>query len=348
MSDIGSTAPPPTDAPPEEPVDAAPEIDPALLELFEAFRPLLTEFTKVAIAEAQSSMNVPTVRSGTVQLMDHTTGSAQVLVDGDTAAIPITVVCEYPIPGDRVRCTFWGEGAAFVDGVLGGCGIPPAFVMSYVGTVDGDTSSSTGTGPPRGFAWARGQVMEQNAAPGLYARVGTRFNTSGETATQFRLPDLRGRVVLGLDNMGGTDAGRLSMGNALGGTGGAESITLVTGNLPSHDHGLNSHTHSMTGVTISGNTGNQSANHSHNSPDGSSFATANGAATNLTLGGGFTLNTSAGATTTTENVNHTHSLSGASLSGSTAAATGNTATTGSGSAVTVLPPYMLCHWLVKL
>lgn len=358
MSDI--SAPPPAEQAPvattdQEPVDAAPEIDPALLALFESFRPLLTEFTKVAITEAQASMVIPTVRTGTVQLINHDTGSADVLVDGDSAAIPITVVCEYPIPGDRVRCTFWPGGAAFVDGILGGQGVPPAFVMAYVGTVDGDTSSSTGLGPPRGFAWARGQTMAQNAAPGLYRRVGTRFNTGGEAATDFRLPDMRGRIVLGLDNMGGSDAGRLSVSNTLGGTGGAESVTLTTSNLPNHSHTFSA---SLTGasvsgsVSISGSTSVENNAHTH-SMGGYAIAAILGTGDNAAnVPNGNAMNPTAGTSTGGESANHAHTFSGSgSISGGSVtggSVSGTTGATGSTSGFSILPPYMLVHWLVKL
>jgi microcystin-dependent protein len=54
------------------------------------------------------------------------------------------------------------------------------------------------------------------------------------------LPDLRGRVIAGLDSMGSSAAGRIGSGsgsfttgnNTLGSTGGAEVHTLVTANLP--------------------------------------------------------------------------------------------------------------------
>lgn len=360
MTDIGTTAPPPPEGEGPAPVEGAPEavtIDPELLGLFESLRPLLTEFVKVGITEAQASMVIPTVRTGTVQLMDHTTGSATVLVDGDTAAIPITVVCEYPIPGDRVRCTFWGAGAAFVDGILGGFGLPPAALIPYVGIIDGDTSSSTGKGPPRGTAWARGQVLKQNAAPGFYAKAGTTHNTGGEAADEVRLPDMRGRLVLGLDNMGGSDAGRLSVANTLGGTGGAATVTLVTANMPSHNHDLSSHNHSFSGsltgasVSVSGSIGSDGS-HSHNVPG--TFAISFGGSTiglNAPTGNPGTY--TAGVTTDSQG-SHAHSLSvsgsisGGSVSGATGSTAASSGSTGSGSAVTILPPYLLVHWLVKL
>lgn len=57
-----------------------------------------------------------------------------------------------------------------------------------------------------------GSVLNRADYPGLFNALGTRFNTGGETSTQFRLPDLRGRSIFGRDNMGGTAAGRVTQG----------------------------------------------------------------------------------------------------------------------------------------
>src|SRR3546814_14443861 len=62
----------------------------------------------------------------------------------------------------------------------------------------------------------------------------TRFRS-----TTFNLPDLRGRVGAGKDDMGGTAAGRLSDivdGETLGASGGAEMHTLTTAQMPAHTH----------------------------------------------------------------------------------------------------------------
>lgn len=59
------------------------------------------------------------------------------------------------------------------------------------------------------------------------------------------LPDKRGRVTAGRDDMGGTAANRLTnagsgiIGTTLGTAGGAEVHTLSTAQLPAHTHGLN-------------------------------------------------------------------------------------------------------------
>jgi microcystin-dependent protein len=56
---------------------------------------------------------------------------------------------------------------------------------------------------------------------------------------------MRGRAVAGVDNMGGTDAGRLSISNTLGTATGTETHTLTTAEMPSHTHTQDSHNHTQ-------------------------------------------------------------------------------------------------------
>jgi microcystin-dependent protein len=64
----------------------------------------------------------------------------------------------------------------------------------------------------------------------LFGVIGTTYNTGGELSTQFRLPNMKGRVAVGVDSS-------QTEFNALGETGGAKTHTLVTGEMPSHNHG---------------------------------------------------------------------------------------------------------------
>lgn len=86
-----------------------------------------------------------------------------------------------------------------------------------------------------------GQAISRVTFSALFAKIGTTWGI-GDGSTTFNLPDFRGRVPAGLDNMGGTPANRLTSttmspdGNTVGATGGAqtESTTVplsVAGNI---------------------------------------------------------------------------------------------------------------------
>jgi microcystin-dependent protein len=75
------------------------------------------------------------------------------------------------------------------------------------------------------------------------------------------LPDLRGRVTAGKDNMGGSAASRVTTagsgidGATLGATGGAQSHTLTTSEIPAHTHRIGYASGSGSEVIISSGNG---------------------------------------------------------------------------------------------
>lgn len=85
---------------------------------------------------------------------------------------------------------------------------------------------------PTGWVLCYGQAISRSVYIDLFAVIGIQYG-SGNGTTTFNLPDLRGRVVAGRDNMGGTYAGNLTNGavdwnpGSLGATGGAETLQLV-------------------------------------------------------------------------------------------------------------------------
>ena len=101
----------------------------------------------------------------------------------------------------------------------------------------GTVSGFAGSTAPSGWQLCYGQAISRTQYAGLFAVTSTTYG-SGDGSTTFNVPDLRGRVVAGLDNMGGTDAARLSTANTLGTTTGTETITLTTAQMPSHNHTL--------------------------------------------------------------------------------------------------------------
>jgi len=108
--------------------------------------------------------------------------------------------------------------------------IPTGSVFPYAG-------SST----PAYWLLCDGSEVLRSTYPELFAVVGHSFGTppSG-TGSYFLLPDFRGRLPLGRDNMGGTSANRVTSVSAdsLGGFGGTENKTIGIQNLPEHEHDL--------------------------------------------------------------------------------------------------------------
>jgi len=54
-----------------------------------------------------------------------------------------------------------------------------------------------GTSAPAGWLFCVGQVVSQTTYANLYSAIGSAFNTGGEGAGNFRLPDTRGITVRG-------------------------------------------------------------------------------------------------------------------------------------------------------
>lgn len=114
----------------------------------------------------------------------------------------------------------------------------------------GSMTAYAGSTAPSGWLLCDGSAISRTTYAALFAVIGTSFG-SGDGSSTFNVPDLRGRVPVGLDNLdntegtGGGDAGRLDVANTLGGSGGAQYHTLSTTEMPAHTHTQNSHTHGL-------------------------------------------------------------------------------------------------------
>ncbi|RUL69091.1 phage tail protein [Dyella choica] len=93
----------------------------------------------------------------------------------------------------------------------------------------------TGFGfPPRGFAQCNGQLLPINQNTALFSLLGTQFGGNG--TSNFALPDLRGRapVSAGASADGAWQPAPYSIGEQMG----VETVTLLTANLPQHNHNV--------------------------------------------------------------------------------------------------------------
>jgi microcystin-dependent protein len=190
--------------------------------------------------------------------------------------------------------------------------VPPGTVVDFAGTA-----------APDGWLLCFGQAVSRSTYAALFAKIGTAHGVGNGTTT-FNLPDLRGRVTAGKDNMGGTSANRLTAlsgglnGDNLGEAGGAESHTLLVAQLPSHNHGVGTLATSSAGAHVHAVAFNQS------NANGNSALGGTNTAANETMTGAAQ---SAGA--------HTHAV------------TGSTASNGSGEAHNNVQPTLILNKIIK-
>ena len=107
---------------------------------------------------------------------------------------------------------------------------PPGVVVPYAGAAT-----------PTGWLLCDGSEYVIAEYQQLFDAIGYTFKDTPETG-KFAVPDLRGRFPLGLDNMNGVSANRVTSNSAdsLGGSGGTETKTISIQNLPEHEHDLRS------------------------------------------------------------------------------------------------------------
>lgn len=218
-----------------------------------------------------------------------------------------------------------------------------------------------GATAPTGWVFATGaSVLRTGIYADLFAQIGTTYGSAD--GSHFNLPDLRGRVPVGLDDMGdgAGDGGRLTgtAYDALGEAGGSQTVTLATAELPTHDHGdgtlaVASHSHGDGTLAV--------ASHSHG--DGTLAAASH----THSIGYNFYGVTSGGSTIAVPDGNNPYTYTsggtGPDVTGSTGDAspdvtgstgsaspdvTGSTGSAGSGNAHDNMPPFILQKWAIRL
>lgn len=156
---------------------------------------------------------------------------------GDLSNVDFSNLAEGDIPVFNVTTEIWENRPTFNFGDL----VPIGTVVPFAGQE-----------PPSGWLFCHGQAVSRETYQELWdvVRSGTvgPFG-NGNGTTTFNLPDLRGRVPAGRDNMGGTSANRLTNsgtgnpginGSSLGSAGGFDRHTLTVQQMPSHQHNWHS------------------------------------------------------------------------------------------------------------
>jgi len=103
----------------------------------------------------------------------------------------------------------------------------------------GTVSAFAGSAAPTGYVLCDGSEYDQTVQAALFAVVGSTYNTGGETANHFRVPDLRGRVVAGLgESLLGATADALGDDNGLIADTKEHLLTASESGLPEHTHSV--------------------------------------------------------------------------------------------------------------
>jgi microcystin-dependent protein len=193
--------------------------------------------------------------------------------------------------------------------------VPAGAVMDYAGPT-----------APAGWLLCYGQAISRTTYALLYAAIGTSYG-AGDGSTTFNVPDFRGRVGAGQDDMGGTSANRLTglaggvNGDTLGAAGGEQAHILGQSEIPAHQHAQQG--------TFSTSTAGA---HAHNI----SLTAGDGGVANTVGTGGIT--GSSGGTGGTQSAgNHAHTIT---LSGSTGVV-------GSGGAHNNVQPTIVMNKIIK-
>jgi microcystin-dependent protein len=206
-----------------------------------------------------------------------------------------------------------------------------------------------GSAAPSGWLLAAGQNVSRATYSALFAVFSTTYG-AGDGSTTFALPDYRGRVGAGKDDMGGTSAGRLSSvmtSTTLGNVGGAQQITLTAAQLAAHTHSFSgttvsdgAHVHAVSDPTHSH--GVSDPGHSHTfGASGTSGSGVNGrasapsySATTDSAGTGISISGAATGISIVSGGSHTHTFSG------------TTGSNGSASSVNIVQPTIIVNKII--
>lgn len=276
--------------------------------------------------------------TGTTGITAITLAEGRQVATKFAAAVAITAGASLVPPGNVSYTTVANDVIVWrgeASGVVRAVGGAPASGQNFVANLPtGAVTPYAGSTAPAGWLFCYGQAVSRTTYAALFAVTSTLYGV-GDGSTTFNLPDLRGRTAFGDDNMGGSTAGRVTSagsgitGTTLGATGGSESKTLTTTELPAHTHtgttnGGSAHKHFAFGDEDSGTSNDITATDStaNNATAGSSYSMAPTPSV-VEPSVGFTSSESA----------HTHTFTSAS--------------SGSGSAFGIMPPTIILSYIIK-
>ncbi len=186
---------------------------------------------------------------------------------------------------------------------------------------------------PTGYLLCDGAAVSRTTYATLFAVISTAFG-AGDGSTTFGLPNLKGRVPVGLD------AAQAEF-DVMGETGGAKTVTLDATMMPAHTHVQDAHTH----VQNSHNHVQDSHNHTQNS-----FAPRilnSGTAGTVGVQGASAASNANASNSATTATNQVATATNQVATAVNQAATATNQSAGGGLAHANLPPYLVVNYVIK-
>jgi microcystin-dependent protein len=209
---------------------------------------------------------------------------------------------------------------------------------SSAATPAGVVQQYAGATAPTGYILCQGQAVSRTTYATLFAVVSTTYG-AGDGSTTFNVPNLQGKIPVGLNSAD------LSF-DVRGETGGEKTHAIATAELPSHNHTFTgtAHTHTVdptSFTTASGGTHTHTYNDYYHGTTLSDNADDRGVASSTGADHERT------TLTTGTNGAHTHAIDVPSTTSSSTTATGTISNTGSSTAMNVLQPYIVLNYIIK-
>lgn len=185
--------------------------------------------------------------------------------------------------------------------VSAGTTIPAGSMQMFAGAITQSASSGTvTTNAPSGWLLCNGDIVSRTTYSALFTAIGTTFG-AGDGSTTFALPDMRGRVPSAVGT--GTYVGATA--RTLGGTLGAETVTLLDTQIPAHSH---PNTVGSTASSSNNATAGMSANTVHNHGVDRAAWTNSGSAPYTFTGGGSNIALQNIGINNSSSLDHTHAV----------------------------------------
>ncbi len=200
----------------------------------------------------------------------------------------------------------------------------------------GEIKLYAGSSPPLSpWLLCNGSIVSSAEYPRLFSIIGTKYG-EGYNSSTFRLPDLRGRVPLGVD----INQLRVREAIDIGAEGGSNSHTLTIEQLPTHVHGSGTfqnsydgqHTHNI--YDPGHNHGGSTSTYAVPSTSSNNYGEHNAQTTGYRQWQAFAISTSLTQISLESNGNHTHQL------------TGYSGAAGQGQSFSILPPFQTFHYII--